>query len=829
MQRETSLFGHGRPWSFCVVTALLLVVFYSDSLLSGKPLSAADLLLTRPAFALGDFEPRHRLMTDPVFAFEPWRALGFEALRQGRVPRLNQNIYAGVPYAANFQTAAFYPLRIIPASVSPRLNALGHALELLLAGFGVYLLAGYRGLDETSRWLGGLAWTFSGGLVVWKLWPTSAAFGVLPWVLLGLELLLRDQRRMGLSMSAAAVAFSWLAGHPQTTVDILLLTGAYGLYRVVSRRDRAGANWTGLGRWVGAALLGTGLVAFFLLPAFHYLVASHAWQRRVVEAATNSGLSLPSLPGFFFPFIWGSRLAGGLPLDRVVGAHHTNILAGGYVSFLLPLLFVPLAYGRRREIEFWFWFGCFLLCLCLALGLPPFTSVYRAIPIVGAAKPVRLILFAGFAVLLLSMHALHSLRLRPLRGRERQRAVAALAIVGLCALAGAATFRLARPLVRDQIESRLPAWSDRLAESQTLAGVTAEDLLRRLEGTTVRYPFWIGVVALLAIGALGAAEGGGPVRLEEGYRWGPLIALVILDLFVFGRGYTPAIDPARHYPASPAIRFLQQNAGPYRVAAAGDAMPPNVFSMYGLADIRGMDALEPREYMELAITVFGMEDAQPVNFKFYEHPDYTHPVADLLGLKYLLTDRPLELLVGEEAHSRRFELVFQDGPEVFIYENQDALPGFYLARRVTIEGEAEARLSRLRRWETSELEAVVEVGEPHALSPSSSVRRVHLDDRTLRFAGEFESDGFLVVAAPYLAGWECFIDGLRQPVLRTNHAFLGVDVPAGAREIVFNYRTTWLGVGIQLSLFSSAVLVWLVTGRRRRASALDAGDFRRHG
>jgi hypothetical protein len=219
--------------------------------------------------------------------------------------------------------------------------------------------------------------------------------------------------------------------------------------------------------------------------------------------------------------------------------------------------------------------------------------------------------------------------------------------------------------------------------------------------------------------------------------------------------------------------------------------------------------------MEMCIKLFRMENAQPANFKFYAHVDYTHPIVDFMGLKYLVTDRPLEDLVADESRRRRFRLAFESGGAL-IYENASVLPGYYLAREVLVEGETNARLQRLDDWNTTERDAIVETGQPQTFSDGSSVTKVHADDRTLVFTGSFPSDSFLAVATTYFTGWKCLIDGREAPVLRTNHAFLGVRVQAGANEIVFTYRVPWQRIGIVFSLIS--VLVWIVwVSQERRA------------
>jgi hypothetical protein len=58
--------------AFCVVLAVCVTAFFHQSLIGGKVLSPADVLLVSASFRNGagdDFEPANRLLMDPVLQF----------------------------------------------------------------------------------------------------------------------------------------------------------------------------------------------------------------------------------------------------------------------------------------------------------------------------------------------------------------------------------------------------------------------------------------------------------------------------------------------------------------------------------------------------------------------------------------------------------------------------------------------------------------------------------------------------------------------------------------------------------------------------------------
>src|SRR4051794_23340211 len=180
--------------AFGLVLAACLAGCFHESLLGGRVLSPADVLLVEASFrpdGKGDYQPFNRLLIDPVLQFQPWLEFNRAELRSGRLPLWNPLAGCGAPHLANGQSAVFDPFHLI-AYLGPLPGAYAGIAwaRLLFAGVGTFLLARRWGLGPWGRWFCGLAFPLCGFLVVWLLFPVTASAVWMPWVFLALDRLL---------------------------------------------------------------------------------------------------------------------------------------------------------------------------------------------------------------------------------------------------------------------------------------------------------------------------------------------------------------------------------------------------------------------------------------------------------------------------------------------------------------------------------------------------------------------------------------------------------------------------------------------------------------
>jgi uncharacterized membrane protein YfhO len=79
------------------------------------------------------------------------------------------------------------------------------------------------------------------------------------------------------------------------------------------------------------------------------------------------------------------------------------------------------------------------------------------------------------------------------------------------------------------------------------------------------------------------------------------------------------------------------------------------------------------------------------------------------------------------------------------------------------------------------------------------------------------ADGLLVLADPWYPQWRVRVDGRPAELLRVDHAFRGVRVPAGSHEVVFTQedRAMRLGVGLAVATCLALAGAWAGWALRR--------------
>jgi len=814
-------------WAF----VLLIIVQLPLALFGGRALLPLHLLTAAPPFEqlAPAHPPANRLQADLVHEVVPHEVIARKILARGEWPLWNPDVGAGMPILADAQAHAHWLQPItLPALVLPLPQAfsLVAGLRVLAALCFTFLFLRRIGLGEGPAFFGAVAFGFGAFLQVWLLWPLANSAAVLPLVLYAVFLAGERGLRRDWALAAFAAVAVLLSGHPETELYVVLIAVAVGVRAVVRSPGR---RWRLLGRYAATAVVAGCLAAPALLPMMEYLPQTHRYhllERRNQRLDELDPLGGRGAPGWVPARLdeiarrlapTAAPLAEGSDLYGTYWGETTTYLYGVAFAGTLTLALALAAYGPVRKRfpceRGMLWVGLPLTVVVVAKP-PGLRHLFAAIPLLdrSPADHARVTLLVGFFLAVLAAMTLE----RWCRGEARRRSLAvAGAAVGVLVLAATLAYAPRDPSLEVPASLMdLRRWAA-VGQIAALALACGLLLVRRSAGKTFVRAAAPGVLALL----------------------------VFTELVVLFAPANTALPRSLFYPETEATRFLEHALDhpdgdadgarrSERIVGLGDVLPPNVPSVYGLADPRISNASKPWPYTlvvsPLLRSVREMTDV--VNTPI-------HPLYRLLGVRYLA--------VRDAFRLEPLRRVFQ-GDGLFVYEASDPpLP------RLFLPAAAEVGTDRWLSW----MEANQDFGSVSLVSalsgaPSGQGPGQGAGDAR-HWASARPAASFLVLDGPaagadrsptrlsaraglveprllassiYQDGsWHLLVD--RQPAVtvRTNQVFVGVWLPAGESRIDLLYRPVGFVFGALLAALAGAIGLawWLPPPRRGSRSGAD--------
>ena len=226
------------------------------------------------------------------------------------------------------------------------------------------------------------------------------------------------------------------------------------------------------------------------------------------------------------------------------------------------------------------------------------------------------------------------------------------------------------------------------------------------------------------------------------------------------------------------------------IAGLGGAWQ-NLAMVRGWAAINGYNPLRIGDYDRLVSPGEGNWRADmrkfPVSFRSYDCA-----LARALGLKYLVLGRPIGKMPHPQAAVVADTLL--DGPKIWIYRLNNPMPRLKFVSRVQIaDGNSAVRQAQ---YDYAQDRVLLDnaatrfrsLGPRLARDNAGRVKIIAWEPGRIVIEAESEAGGVLSMHATSYPGWVAEIDGQEVPVLRADHLFRAVEVPAGSRRIIFTYR-----------------------------------------
>lgn len=764
--------GKGRSQANLYSVVFLIVVWlaYSWPAFSGKVLFPTDFAQSRIFPERSG--PIHNLLESDAFDQQyPWRLHLGERLRRGDLPLWEPYRFAGMPFAANSQTAVWYPPNWFYAVGNTLLVytwiALLSILAALLFAYYFFRLLTLRPFAAAA---GAVVFGCSGFLIAWRMHTTFISSAIwLPAALAGFEISWRGRARWGIPLAAGALALSVLGGQSQVTLFTWITVAIWVAIRAISQSwaSRSGGVKDVLRSVLAVAvvaaiayLLGAGLASLQILATEE--ISAHIMRsKEAFEGALASSLHRANFWAFFVPDILGN------PVD------HNHIGPGNYTETALyagvpALLLAPLALARRDRIAAGFAVVFAVGFLC-AFGTPFYRLIYELVPKMDQTRAIgRFLLLMDFGLAGLTAAGLDAIS-RKWVSRWW------VTLSGLLVIAAIST-RFLRPsaLPRSYIGPRITQ-----AIVVTILAITLLLIIRDSSSGLVRFG---------------------------------LLLLIAADLWAFGFRYHVFQPPADPYPSVREVEVLATHPGqrPRYAEVNGNWLPSNAALPFRIYSLGGYDTFILRNFVELISLA---EDQFERAFVYnvvgpFQVPAMESPVMDLLGVSGVLA--PRETYEGEEAFRGN----------VGVYRRASAFPEALLVSCWEIHSDSSG-LDRLRMMSLEELETVAIVAEQEAaesLTPSTeecprggTAGIVEYSPERVVASAETSRPTILVLTDSWFPGWQATVDGRPTQLLRVDHALRGVYLGAGKHTIRFEYHPKWLKAGNILTVGSLGLLLaWMI-------------------
>jgi O-antigen/teichoic acid export membrane protein len=864
-----------------LLLALALLLFWPQTV-GGKTLLPIDNLYQwEPWRSFADQQgvsrPHNPLLSDLILENYVWKQFIVDTLHRpggltDKLPLWNPQLFAGVPFLAAGQHSALYPFSLL-FYVLPLPQAYGwfSALQLFLAGLFTYIFCRVINVNRLGSLVAGITFMLSGFMVVSVVFTMIiAAAAWLPLLLAVIELIVRaekngPQRRTLLYVALGGLALGChiLAGHAEIIYYTLLIMGLYALWRLIGARRAADARaplrisgWLLLMVALGLALGAAQFVPLYEVGAQNFRQGSASYEqivgwafrpRQLVTFFVPNFYGSPAHHGYFdlFDGRWRPATVNALgqPIAQISWQRNlvtkNYVEAGSYLGLLPYLLAVVALVGRRklppgadahfyRVTRRYVWFFALLAFVSLnfVFGTPLYALLYR-LPFIGQLhSPFRWIfpfslsvaVLAGMGATYLSGSGPRTTSAQsPFTPPNAQRWIGWPAfwggVLGLVALLLVLIFR--GPVLR---------WADAYVQNNELAARAFRD-----GAMMVSYQWRNFLVFFLMLAAAGAVLRLSrcaiylPRALGGAAVWKPLaVAVLAVDLLLFGVGFNPAVDPELLDFRPPAVDFLLADDSLYRItsynAPGENTFNANAGMFYGLHDVRGYDSIILGQYADYMALI------SPQNQLAYnriaplwtDHPEaLDSPLLDLLGVRYVLTTQIID--------NPRYTLAY-DG-EIRVYRNQGAMPRAFTlpAGCAVVVDDVAQGLRQHDPRRTVVLEARENAPDLAPIDPADcqpAAAEVSLYKTNEVFL-EVNPDapGWLVLADTYFPGWKAFLRPHGQEteeneqeliIHRADGNFRAVQLPPGAHTVRFKYTPNAVKVGFFAGFLGGMALLMLV-------------------
>ena len=635
-----------------------------------------------------------------------------------------------------------------------------------------------------------------------------------PWMLTGFRWLLQGRLLTGFAMFTFFLSLQVRSGHPQVTYYFLFILAAWWITELVvaAREGSLKPILTQTGLMLAAALI----VVISVIPQFYALAEYSPYSIRGGSALAAEGAKgLDQDYAFVWSQGWGELMTLLVP----------NLYGGGgqlywgpkpgtsgphYFGALTALLLALSLFGKKDRLDKVF-YGAGLLGVLFSLGnhfallneamfawFPGFNKfrtpeMWLMMSVVAFSVPAVRALDRTFTTKSLAMAA------------GSVFSIGALLLIGFGTWTGYEKEGERRQFMEQVAQSNnVPVDDPRVA--QAVNGFLVKAKADREDAATSD------VLRFLVILGLGSTLLWLVTRktLKTEQALMGLVVIAAFDMVSVGKRYIPeyafqdkigdvgaVIEAGRR----PVDTWLEQNVATpegweYRVLPIADNAFNNAVPAYFYPSLGG--------YTGAKLSV--LQDV--VDQALFTGPTGVNlAVMNMLNVKYVTLGYPGQI--------PGFKQVAGFEPDSYVFENETVLPKAWFVDSVMTVSTPQAAIDALNTvvGDGRGL-AVVETDSEIVASPAGgTVNVLEYGAHTIRLQTESTEAGFLVLGEIYYpAGWTATLDGAEIPIHKTNYLLRGMEIPAGAHEVVLTFEPSWLSGAKTAALGAHVLILMLVLG-----------------
>lgn len=240
----------------------------------------------------------------------------------------------------------------------------------------------------------------------------------------------------------------------------------------------------------------------------------------------------------------------------------------------------------------------------------------------------------------------------------------------------------------------------------------------------------------------------------------------------------------------------------YVVGAHTDfSLMPKTPALFGMRSVTDYEPQPSQRWAEFHVLMRSGTPMRTLNDFYFgrSRPSFARRLLDLTGARFVVSGIPPTEMVGLPSGTL-VRLHVDDG--VTVYENPTALPRARYVPGLSVVPDSAALLDRLASGpDDLRSSALVEappasgfLGDPGA--PGGGVVTFVADEfEHVVLHVEAPRRGFVVLADQHFPGWHATVNGAPAAIIRANHVFRAVEVPAGGSVVDFRYAPASVRIG----------------------------------